>query len=130
MVDRETAAMTASNPRNKSFRLSSEEIKPLAPGLGSCIATDLITVDWERVGFMYREAPSNAVDSGWRFMSGGETPEYIDNPANLEIYDVNTIANYDPEIVPFLSAPIGSVFERENLTGPFSEVFDFNRPDD
>ena len=46
----------------------------------------------------------------------------MDDAANLAIYDVNTIANYDPEIVPLLDAPIGSAFEREGGTGPFVAI--------
>ena len=33
-------------------------------------------------------------------MAGDETPAYVDDPANWNWYDVNTIANYDPEIIP------------------------------
>jgi hypothetical protein len=49
----------------------------------------------------------------------------MEDPANIDIYDVNTIANYDPEIIPFLDSPAGSAFEREDGTGPFVEVQDF-----
>jgi len=41
------------------------------------------------------------------------------------IYDVNTIANYDPEVVPLLEAPVGSSFERKDGTGSLEQVFDF-----
>lgn len=77
---------------------------------------------------MYREATGRELDSGWRFLSGDESDEYMNNPANHGVYDVNTIANYDPEIIPFLDAPIGSAFERENGTGPLSEIHDFESP--
>lgn len=97
---------------SKKFKLEAHEIRKVAPGYGACIATDMITVDGRRVGFMYREAPDNDVDSGWRFLSGAESQAYMDEPANHAFYDVNTIANYDPDIVPFLTAPIGSSFER------------------
>ena len=96
----------------KQFRLSKDQIKPMAEGYGGCIATDRITVDGYPVRFMYRESPDNDIDSGWRFMSGSEDDAYMDNPANHAVYDVNTIANYDPSIIPFLSAPEGSVFEK------------------
>ena len=39
----------------KQFRLAAAEIKPLATGHGGCIATDRITVNGRRVGYMYRE---------------------------------------------------------------------------
>ena len=61
---------------------------------------------------MYREQPNDPIDSGWRFFAGTESQAYVDDPNNLAIYDVNTIANYDPEIIPLLDAPLGSAFER------------------
>src|SRR5262249_10115856 len=101
----------------KRFRLSAEQIRPLTPGRGGCFATHKITVDGERVGYMYREAPDFGSDSGWRFFSGSESQEYVDAPDNTAIYEVNTIANYDPEIISFLDAPVGSAFARDPETG-------------
>jgi hypothetical protein len=108
----------------KTFKLKAHEIKPLAPGRGSCIATDMITVQGEKVGYMYRERPDpdDATSSGWHFFSGTEDDAYANDPRNLAIYDVNTIANYDPEIIPFLDAPLPSAFARDSDTGTFSEV--------
>jgi hypothetical protein len=108
----------------KTFKIPAGQIRDIATGHGGCIATDRITVDGQRVGFMYREQPQEEVDSGWRFMAGDEPEEYMDDPDNHEVYDVNTIANYDPDIVPFLEAPIGSAFERSD-DDAFVEVTDF-----
>ena len=94
------------------FLLRADEIREIAPGHGACYASDHITVDGKKVGFMYREEPDNDVDSGWRFLSGNESQEYLDDSNNLQIYDVNTIANYDQGIVALLSAPCGSAFAR------------------
>jgi len=96
----------------KKFRLKAEEIRPLAFGYGGAIASDRITVDGRPVGYMYRIAPQNPQDSGWSFLAGDESDAYLDDPANFAIYDVNTIANYDPEIIASLEAPIGSAFIR------------------
>lgn len=112
----------------KPFRLRADEFKPLATGRGACIATDMITVDGHKVGLMYRENACNDIDSGWRFLSGRESQEYMDDAGNHEIYDVNTIANYDPDILPLLDAPIGSAFEREPATERFVEI-DWGPPD-
>jgi hypothetical protein len=114
----------------KKFKLLPAEIKELAPGYGACIATGRITVEGQRVRFMYREAPDNEADSGWRFMAGSESDEYMDDPENHGIYDVNTIVNYDIDILPFLNSPIGSAFERETADDDFVEVCDFSPPDD
>ena len=108
----------------KKFRLRADQIKPLVPGLGGCYATDMITVEGHKVGYMYREEPDFDVDSGWRFLAGVESQEYLDDPDNLTIYDVNTIANYDPDIIPFLDAPIGSAFERDEDSDTFVEIED------
>src|SRR6185437_9930901 len=94
----------------KQFVLDAAEIRRLAPGHGSCVASDRITVDGRPVGYMYREKPDNEVDSGWRFFAGDEAEEYTEKPTNFELYDVNTIANYDPDIVQLLHAPIGSAY--------------------
>jgi hypothetical protein len=123
-----TSPRPAQDPRRKKFFLSADQIRPLAKGHGACFATDRITVDGRSVGFMYREAPDRDIDSGWRFMAGDESQAYMDDPDNLAIYDVNTIANYDPEIIPFLDAPIGLAFERDD-SGAFVEVA-YTPPDD
>ncbi len=112
----------------KQFFLSASQLRRLATGHGGCIATDMITVEGQKVGYMYREAPDNDIDSGWRFMSGYESDEYMDNADNHAIYDVNTIANYDPEIIPLLDAPVKAAYQRDLETGKFVEV-EFQPPE-
>ncbi len=106
----------------KKFYLSADQIKPIAPNRGSCIASDMITVDGKKVGYMYREAPDSDIDSGWRFFAGAESQEYADDAKNLALYDVNTIANYDPDIIPLLGAAIPAAFERCLDSGKFVRV--------
>jgi hypothetical protein len=96
----------------KKFLLRSDQIKPVAEGLGACMASDRITLDGKRVGYMYREDPSEKHDSGWRFFSGDESIAYTENPENFAFYDVNTIANYDRSIVPLLEVTAPCAFER------------------
>ena len=114
---------------DKRFKIAASDVKPLAEGHGGCMATDMITVDGHKVGYMYREAPDFAEDSGWRFFSGKESDAYMEDPANASIYDVNTIANYDPAIIPFLDSPPGSAFERQGFFKKFVSV-PFEPPDD
>ena len=108
----------------KKFALRADQIRPVAEGHGGCFATDMITVEGQKVGYMYREEPDFDADSGWRFMAGRESPEYMEDAANHGIYDVNTVANHDPEIIPLLRAPVGSVFEREDGSGEFMAIDD------
>lgn len=107
----------------KKFGPSPIQIRPLAQGRGSCIASDRITVSCRRVGYMYREQPDHALDSGWRFFAGDESEDTLDDPSCFEILDVNTVANYDPDIIPLLDQPAGSAWAR-NEKGLFkAETF-------
>ena len=104
----------------KKFLLTAEQILPLlGRPVGSGFATDRIMVDGKPVGIMYREEPDSAVDSGWRFLAGDETQEYADEPDNWAIYDLNTIANYDSAIIPYLVAEIGCDLDRVIGTDTF-----------
>ena len=65
---------------------------------------------------MVREQPEEEL-GGWSFMSGTESQINDDEAANFGIYSVNTIANYDRDIIPLLDAPPGSSFERRANRG-------------
>lgn len=105
----------------KKFRLQEREIEDLV-SMGGCLATDRITVEGCKVGYMYRDWPINTDDSGWRFFAGDEDEEYMANNENHSVYAVNTIVNYDRDIVGYLNEPIGSEYERDEFTGSFKAV--------
>lgn len=93
------------------------EIKELLDWTGKgpdgCLASDKITKEGWKVGYMYREEPDEGVpDSGWRFMKGDENDEYTDNPNNVHVFALNTICNYDSDIIPYLDLPIGTALIR------------------
>src|SRR5262245_7816759 len=104
-------------PQPKKYGLAPAQIKPLAIGYGACIATDMITVHGRKVGYMVREETARQHDSGWSFTSGEESQEYMDDPRNHGVYDVNTIANYCPDITEHLDSPPRSAFVRDRETG-------------
>jgi hypothetical protein len=116
---------------NKTFCFPIES-KPLAVGYGACIVSDRITVEGYPVRFMYRTEPEPdyPIDSGWCFLSCFEDDEYMDDASNHGIYDINTIANLDPTIVPLLGYPIGSVFEKTPESERWLEVKDWQPRDD
>jgi hypothetical protein len=96
----------------KIFKFKRRHIAPVVCGRGGCLATDRITVDGAPVGYMYREIPTGDDDSGWRFFGGDEERQYMNNFQPHGVHDVNGIVDHDPDILPFLDAPIGSRFER------------------
>ena len=103
-------------PRKKEFGLWAPEFKLYLTdweGPNGCFATDHITVLGKKVGWCYREQPTEGrPDSGWRFFSGEESEDYVNDARNTEVYDLNTICNYDPDILPLLPAPVGTAYMR------------------
>lgn len=95
-------------------------------GADGCFATDKIMVENKKVGYMYREKPDNEYDSGWRFLAGDESDEYMNNSENVGIYKLNTVCNYDIDIIDFLESPIGSAFYR-NKNGEFVKDYHFRK---
>ena len=93
--------------------------------MGICIASDRITVDGGKVGYMYREERIEPADSGWRFFCGDEDDEYVNVPENIAVYDINTILSFDKSITPYLNAAIGATFEREDENACFKVSEDF-----
>jgi hypothetical protein len=107
----------------KEFFLSREQIKQLvAANLGGCFITDRVTVDGMKIGYMYREEPDRAEDSGWRFFSGDEAQDYIDDLSHTGVYAVNTAANYDPDIIPYLDTPAPCAFEKIEGSNRYQRV--------
>lgn len=104
----------------KNFKIKAEDIKELTNIKGGCIASDKITVDGLQIGYMYRENPSNESDSGWRFFSGNEDEIYTNNPDNFNIFELNTICNYDKTIISYLESEFGSSFKKTN--GEFKKI--------
>lgn len=106
----------------KNFIINEDQLKELVPAMGYCFASDKITVEGLPVGFMFRETPQDKEDSGWRFFSGTEEEEYLDNPDNIEAFEVNVIANLDPAIIPYLKAPYETDYDRINGTDTFEII--------
>lgn len=114
--------------QNKQFFINGREGEVLLENWESsdgCIATDRITVDGLPVGYMYREKQEDGAwfggyDSGWRFTAGDESDEYMQTVENSGIYKLNTICQYDPDIVPLLHAPYGTAYIRDE-NGVFQE---------
>lgn len=98
----------------KKFFLSREQIQPLIDTDQFGIATDRIVVDGGKVGYMIRECPNkdHPQDSGWMFYEGTEGDEYMEDVDNLGVYSLNTLANYDQDIIPLLEAPVGTAYYR------------------
>lgn len=101
----------------KRFLIPGEEIKKLYDRQGpqGCIATDRILVDGQKVGYCWRVEPEPGDkdwDSGWRFVAGDEDQDYMDDAQNSGVYALNTICNYDPDVIPLLDSEPGTAWSR------------------
>ena len=104
----------------KFIKTPDELTEKLVQPMGYCLATDRILIDGLSIGYMYREEPDEPNDSGWRFFSGDEDEDYLDNSENIGLYDVNTIAHYDKKIIPLLNSQYNTSFVK-NETNEFEE---------
>jgi hypothetical protein len=103
----------------------------LVPPMGAVFASRLVGDEGRQVCFLYREVPDHESDSGWRIFSGEEDQAFVDDPDNIKIYDADTIARIDPDIVPLLVEPAPCAFERAGPAEPFVRVEDFEfEPDE
>lgn len=101
-------------PKRKKFFKKAEEIRPLIESGQFAFATDRIMVEGCKVGYMLRSEPQkeHPEDSGWVFYEGTEDQEYCEDSSHFGLYQLNTIANYDEDIIPLLDAPVGMAFFR------------------
>jgi hypothetical protein len=106
----------------KKFFIPREAIRDLGVSRSGAFATDCITVEGKKVGYMVREKPARKEDSGWRFFAGDEDQAYIDDLRHTQIFAVNTIANYDPDIIPYLDTPAPCAFEKIVGTSKYKRV--------
>ena len=93
-------------------------MRSLAPWL-TCFVTNRVSADGQSVGFMVRmplQLWDSPEQSGWQFLAGDEDQEYVDDPGNVHVTSLNTIANHDPAVIPFLDRPRGTAWGRKGNT--------------
>ena len=86
-------------------------------GARHCRVSKRIAKDGCIPAFCCREEPDRddtGWDSGWYFEAGDEAEVYPDEDAEYSIYDLNTICNLCPDVLPLLNAPCGTAFERDD----------------
>ncbi|MBR5486208.1 MAG: DUF2185 domain-containing protein [Oscillospiraceae bacterium] len=101
----------------KCLKIHPDDIEPVLKNWyepSGCIASDSIMFDGKPIKYMYREQPAYSfTDSGWRFAASPEERETLSNAADSATYSLNTLCNYDPDIMPMLHSPVGTVYVRD-----------------
>jgi len=89
-----------------------EDLEDLVSDPGYSLVSNQILREGKEIGFMYRDRPEEKEDSGWRFLSGEEEQDYLDDESNSRYIGLNAMANIDRSIIPLLKSRIGSEFEK------------------
>ncbi|MBF4486534.1 DUF2185 domain-containing protein [Flavobacterium sp. CSZ] len=100
------------------------------PPIGGLMVSKMVVDKNIKPGFLYREKRTRPEDSGWRILTGFESPEYNDDPENIGIYNPSTILKIDPSLKDILLKGVGSVYEREKDDSEWYKVTDFELEDD
>lgn len=81
--------------------------------------TNRILYDGQAIRFLYREAPDEDQDSGWRFTAGDETDEYMQDADSISYVSLGAVLSKDDSILHLLDEPEGSAFMRDEASGLF-----------
>lgn len=90
-----------------------EEVPVSFDGESRAFATHRITVDGCKIGYFFREEPVDETDSGWRFLAGDESEEYLKDLSNTESCTLDTVCKCDNSVIPYLNCPTGTVLIRD-----------------
>ena len=75
--------------------------------------------DRQAVRFLYRQAPDNEADSGWRLFAGDETDSYSNDPDNVALLPLREVIEHDRTLKQILRTAAPCAFERETPELPF-----------
>ena len=72
-----------------------------------CFVTHRILEDGEKPRYAYREAPDREDDSGWRFLAGDESDDYMGDASNTSYIAVGKVLNLDRSLISIFDASTG-----------------------
>lgn len=84
--------------------------------IGYIIASSEVMNENKPIAYLYREAPDNENDSGWRVFSGYESDEYANDASNFAMYNAETVIQLSPDIVNVIAEDFPVSFERDAQT--------------
>ena len=87
-----------------------------------CFVTNKILQDGQKIGCVYREEPDTPEDSGWRFLAGDETDEYMENSDNIAFVSIGAVLSQDDSVISLLEEPCGSTFQKSAESNEFHRV--------
>ena len=89
-----------------------KDFQRFLPDVGVGFVSDRIAVDGKRVHHMVHSQEDDSGISGWFCLAGDEDQEYMQDPKNFSKMTLNSIVNFDPEVISFLTYPKGTEVSR------------------
>ena len=122
----EVEVQTSYSPEEDGFALQIRAAGATRDGMavigGAAYAPKRLVEEGLKVGYCYRDVSDRPDVSGWCFFTGEETDEEVNDPESIGVYDIQTIVQIDPRILPLLANRPGVAFERTDKTGRFIPV--------
>jgi len=92
------------------------------------LSTVAVVSGGQPVGYFYRHAPDHEADSGWVFMVGNESAEYVGDVDNILTVHVHHLLERYPELEATLRTPAPCAFTR-TVDGIVSRVANYAPPE-
>ncbi len=86
-----------------------------------CYVSNRVLYGGEKVGYLHRESPDQENDSGWRFMVGDETEDYLSDAKNLSYVSIGAVLREDNSFIELLDHKANIAFLR-NSAGKFTRL--------
>lgn len=83
-----------------------------------------ITDEGWKVGYMVRGEAHQEGDSGWSFMAGNESDEFLDDYKNIRLLAIAEVCQLDPDVMEHIDKPVGTALIRIS-----SDKLDIDRQD-
>ena len=83
-------------------------MKKYVENAGSCIVTKSLLNGETKFRWLFREEPLNNIDTGWMAFGDSDNDEYVNDPKNLSVVDLNTLINIEPTILNVYEMPVGT----------------------
>ena len=83
-------------------------MKKYVENAGSCIVTKSILNGETKFRWLFREEPLDNIDTGWMAFGDSDNDDYVNDPKNLTVVDLNTLINIEPTILNVYEMPIGT----------------------
>jgi hypothetical protein len=111
------------------YEIEEEEEDSTRKYIHRCMTTQKVLYENAKIKWFYREESMGEMregifDTGWRFMAGDETDEYLEKPDNLHLVSLGALLNKDDSFVDLLDAPEGSAFGWDDNLKKYRQIYD------